>query len=443
MRVDIRYADLFNEAINQTYPGLELPFLHGITIDSRLVKQHDIFIAMKGENTDGHNYIKQALDAGATACIVERDGDIYNSVFKVSSTRDFLNKIASMYRGNLTCPVIGITGSNGKTTTKDLLAHVFTADRKVMFTRGNFNSTIGVPLSIFECGKDVDIAIIEMGASRPGEVEYICNIAQPDMGVITNVFEAHIEFFGSIETIAETKSALFLSLLESGTAFVNMDDKYIQQMNIPCKRIEFSMSKLVDFQGFWSKDDQTLTVNGTSMRLNIPSYTLGMNALAVFSIASYMGMNSITIKQQIESFEPPIGRGNIISLRNFVIINDSYNSNLESAQSGINNLIAMKGNNRKIAVIGDMLELGNMDKNHHQSLGRYLSEQKVDAVFAFGDLTRHTILAMNGANVFHQFYDDKNDLLDELKEFLLEGDIIYVKGSRRMKMEEIIIGLQD
>jgi len=214
-------------------------------------------------------------------------------------------------------------------------------------------------------------------------------------------------------------------------------------MKIPCKRVEFSMSKLVDFQGLLSKNGQMLTINGTSINLNSPSNTLGMNALAVFSIASYLGMDSIIIKQQIESFEPPVGRGNVISLRDFFIINDSYNSNLESAQSGINNLIAMKGDNRKIAVIGDMLELGNMDKKHHQNLGRYLSEQKVDAVFAFGDLTRYTINAMNGSNCFHQFYDDKNNLLDDLKAFLLEGDIIYIKGSRGMKMEEVIIGLQN
>jgi len=443
MRVDIRHVGLFRGAVKQAYPGLNLPFLNGITIDSSLVKKNDVFLAMKGQKTDGHNYIKQALDAGAAACIVERDGDIDNSTFAISSTREFLNKTASIYRESLNCPVIGITGSNGKTTTKDLLAHVFTADRNVMFTQGNFNSTIGVPLSIFEFCKDMDMAIIEMGASKPGEIEYICNIVQPNMGIITNIFEAHIEYFGSIERIAETKSALFLSLLASGTAFVNMDDKYIQRMKIPCKRVEFSMSKLVDFQGLLSKNGQMLTINGTSINLNSPSNTLGMNALAVFSIASYLGMDSIIIKQQIESFEPPVGRGNVISLRDFFIINDSYNSNLESAQSGINNLIAMKGDNRKIAVIGDMLELGNMDKKHHQNLGRYLSEQKVDAVFAFGDLTRYTINAMNGSNCFHQFYDDKNNLLDDLKAFLLEGDIIYIKGSRGMKMEEVIIGLQN
>lgn len=443
MRAKIQDQDMFRQTFNQVCPELDLPQLNGITIDSRMVERGDIFLAMQGENTDGHSYIKQAQDAGAAACIVEKEGDVYSSVVEVSSTRDFLYHAAEVYRDSLNCPVIGITGSNGKTTTKDLLDHVLSSNRTVMSTRGNFNSTIGVPLSIFECGKNVDIAIIEMGASKPGEIEYICSIAKPDMGIITNIFESHIEFFGSIETVADTKSALFSTLPESGTAFVNMDDIYIPEMDIPCKRVEYSFSRTADFQGRWYPEEQILVVNGTSIKLSAHSYALGLNALAVFAIASHLGMDSALIKKHIESFHTPSGRGDVISLRDFVIINDSYNANLESARSGINNLISMPGKRRKIAVIGDMLELGEMDKDHHHSLGKHLSEKKVDAVFAYGDLTRHTISAMNGASVFHQFYEDKNSLLSDLKEFLIEGDIIYVKGSRGMKMEEIIQGLQD
>lgn len=443
MRINIQNPELFQKSLTEVHPELNLPSLNGITIDSRLVERGDLFLAMQGENTDGHNYIEQAQNAGAGACIVEKDGDVYSSVFEVSSTREFLNHTATAYRNSLNCLVIGITGSNGKTTTKDLLAHVLIANRKVMSTKGNFNSTISVPLSIFECDEDIDIAIIEMGASKPGEIEYICNIVKPDMGIITNVFEAHLEFFGSIESVANTKSALFRSLPKSGTAFINLDDQYISEMVVSCKRVEYSISRTADFQGKWSSGAQMLTVNGTSIKLSTLSYALGMNALAVFSIASHLGMNPALIKQQVGSFQTPVGRGNIISLGDFVIINDSYNSNLESARSGINNLSSMPGKSRKIAVIGDMLELGEMDKNHHQSLGRHLSDKNVDAVFAYGDLTRHTINAMNGTAMFHQFYEDKTTLLVDLKEFLMEGDIIYIKGSRGMRMEEIIQGLRD
>jgi UDP-N-acetylmuramoyl-tripeptide--D-alanyl-D-alanine ligase len=214
-------------------------------------------------------------------------------------------------------------------------------------------------------------------------------------------------------------------------------------MSTPCNRVEYSFSKLVDYQGEWSPNEQNIIINGTPVTLSTSSLALRMNALAVFSIASHLGVKPLSIQKQFESFQTPSGRGNVINMPNMMIINDSYNANLESARSGINNLASLSRKSRKIAVIGDMLELGEMDKEHHRVLGKHLSSKKVDAVFAYGNLTRHTIHAMNGASMFHQFYDDKTSLLTDLKEFLMDGDIVYVKGSRGMKMEEIISGLQN
>ena len=209
-------------------------------------------------------------------------------------------------------------------------------------------------------------------------------------------------------------------------------------MTIPCKGVEYSFTKPADYQGSWSSDCKILTVNNIAINLSSPSETMGMNALAVFSIAAHLGMDAHVIKTQIESFQLPSGRGNILQFQDIMVINDSYNANLESARTGINNLTSLSKGSRKIAVIGDMLELGELEKDHHQTLGKYLSEKKVDAVFAFGELTRHTIQAMNGAAMFHQYYDDKINLLTDLKAFISEGDIIYVKGSRGMKMEIIV-----
>ena len=430
--------------MQQILPELSIPQYTGVTIDSRKVEPGDIFLALKGENTDGHEFIEQAHQSGASIAIIEKTTDISTPVFQVPSTRIFLNDFAAAYRKNITCPLIGITGSNGKTTTKDLLSHVLSASMKVMATKGNFNSTIGVPLSLFEYDKNVDVAVIEMGASKPGEIEYICEIVQPDIGLITNIYEAHLEYFEDIEAVAKTKSALFSSLPETGTAFINKDDNFIPKMTVPCNRVEYSFTLPADYRGNWVNDDSynTLIVNDTPVNLHIPSKAMGMNALAVFAIASNLGMDSITIAAQIGSFQTPAGRGDIIKIQDVMVINDSYNANLESARTGINNLASQYKGRRKIAVLGDMLELGNMEKKHHQALGKYLSEKKVDAVFAYGDLTRHTILAMNGAAVFHQFYENKTTLLTELKNFLKMGDIIYLKGSRGMKMEEIITGLQ-
>ena len=444
MRINIQNKDFFNRAIQQILPDLSISEFTGITIDSRKVEPGDIFLALKGENTDGHEFIEQAHQGGASMALVEKITETSTPVFQVPSTRQFLNDLAIAHRKNLTCPLIGITGSNGKTTTKDLLSHVLSGSMNVMATKGNFNSTIGVPLSLFECSPDTEIAIIEMGASMQGEIEYICNIAQPNMGLITNIYEAHLEYFGDIEAVAKTKSALFSSLPESGTAFINKDDNYISNMTVPCNRVEYSLTSPADYRGNWVNDVsyKTLMVNDTHVNLHIPSKAMGMNALAVFAIASQLGMDPITIAAQIKSFQTPTGRGDIVKIQDVMVINDSYNANLESARSGINNLASLYMGKRKIAVIGDMLELGNMEKEHHQALGKYLSEKKVDAVFAYGDLTRYTILAMNGAAVFHQFYENKTTLLTELKDFLKMGDTIYLKGSRGMKMEEIITGLQ-
>ena len=246
MRINILYKDFFERTLNQILPELSIPRIAGITIDSRNVVRDDIFLALKGKNTDGHNYIDQAEHAGASIAIVEKKMDVSLPIVQVQSTRKFLNDLATAYRKNFTCPFIGITGTNGKTTTKDLLSHVLSASMNVMSTKGNYNSTIGVPLSIFECGKIVDVAIIEMGASKPDEIEYICNIAQPNMGLITNIYEAHLEYFGDIEAVAKTKSALFSSLPESGTAFINKDDNFISKMNIPCQRVEYSFDVPAD-----------------------------------------------------------------------------------------------------------------------------------------------------------------------------------------------------
>ena len=225
--------------MQQILPELSIPQYTGVTIDSRKVEPGDIFLALKGENTDGHEFIEQAHQSGASIAIIEKTTDISTPVFQVPSTRIFLNDFAAAYRKNITCPLIGITGSNGKTTTKDLLSHVLSASMKVMATKGNFNSTIGVPLSLFEYDKNVDVAVIEMGASKPGEIEYICEIVQPDIGLITNIYEAHLEYFEDIEAVAKTKSALFSSLPEIGTAFINKDDNYIPKMTVPIADAHF------------------------------------------------------------------------------------------------------------------------------------------------------------------------------------------------------------
>ncbi|SVE24693.1 uncharacterized protein METZ01_LOCUS477547, partial [marine metagenome] len=209
MRVNICNKQLFTDVMQRMFPGIDLPEINGVTIDSRNVKQGDIFLPLKGNNFDGHQFISQAERSGASMAFVETPIETSLLTKQVQSTKTFLYDLIREYRSQLSYPFIGITGSNGKTTTKDLLCHVLSAQMNVMQTEGNFNSTIGAPLSLFAFETNADIAVIEIGANKPGEIKIICNVVQPNMGLITNIGGAHLAHFGSKNKIAKTKSALF------------------------------------------------------------------------------------------------------------------------------------------------------------------------------------------------------------------------------------------
>jgi len=442
VRVNISNKQLFSNVIQRMFPGFDLPEINGLTIDSRNVERGDIFLPLKGNNFDGHQFISQAESEGASLAFVENPIRTSLSTKQVQSTKSFLYDLIRDYRSQLSYPFIGITGSNGKTTTKDLLCHVLSDQMNVMKTEGNFNSTTGAPLSLLAFDTDSDIAVIEIGANHPGEIETICNIVQPNMGLITNIGEAHLAHFGSKNEIAKTKSALFSSLPSCGTAFVNLDDPFISKMNISCHRIEYSLTTTADYQGVLMDKTKQLKLNDTIVDLSAYTTSMSINSLAVYAVASELGCRISSISSRLQSFQLPEGRGEVIQMKNYTIINDSYNANLDSARLGINNLIKISCSGRKITIIGDMLELGDKEEEHHQRLGRYLVDKKVDAVFAYGALSQHVIHAMNGSKGFYQFYSDKNVLITDLKEYLQDGDVVYIKGSRGMKMEDVIVGLK-
>ena len=442
MRVNISNKQLFSDVIQRMFPGFDLPEINGLTIDSRNVERGDIFLPLKGNNFDGHQFISQAEAAGASLAFVENPIGTSLSIKQVQSTKSFLYDLVREYRSQLAYPFIGITGSNGKTTTKDLLCHVLSEKMNVMRTPGNFNSTTGAPLSLLAFEAEADIGVIEIGANKPGEIETICSVVQPNMGLITNIGEAHLEHFGSKNEIGKTKSALFACLPSDGTAFINLDDSFISKMNVFCNRIKYSLNTTADYQGMWMDETKQLTINDTIIDLSAYPKSMSINSLAVYTIATELGCNIPSIISRLQSFKLPEGRGEVIQVQNYTIINDSYNANLDSARLGVQNLSNISCSGRKITVIGDMLELGKKEEEYHLELGRYLVDKKVDAVFAYGNLSQYAIRAMNGANCFHQFYSDKKVLITDLKEYLQDGDVVYIKGSRGMKMEDIITGLK-
>ena len=281
-----------------------------------------------------------------------------------------------------------------------------------------------------------------MGANQPGEIERICSVIKPNMGLITNIGNAHLANFESKNEISKTKSALFESLPSNGVAFINLDDPYILKMNILCSRIEYSLNTTADYQGKWMNKAKQLKIDDIIIDLSAYSKIMNMNSLAVYSIAAELGYPKSSISSRIESFDMPKGRGEMFKVHDYTIINDSYNANLESAKLGIHNLSVIQCNGRKITVIGDMLELGSKEKESHQILGKYLIDKKIDAVFAYGNLSKYIIQSMDGAKGIHQFYSDKKLLISDLKEYLRNGDTIYIKGSRGMGMEDVIMELR-
>ena len=441
MRVDINNKKKFSDVIKSMFPEFDLPNFNGLTIDSRKINPGDIFIPLKGEKDDGHKYLEQAHSSGASLAFIDKKNYTNMSSIKVTSTKTFLYDLTKKFRTKLSYPFFGITGSNGKTTTKELLAHTLSKKMNVMKTQGNYNSTTGAPLSIFSFSQNADIALIEMGANKPNEIKIICDAIKPNMGLITNIGSAHIKYFSSKKEIAKTKSALLSSLPKNGTAFINIDDPFISKMNFICNDINYSLNTSADYSGIWNKKTKKLKINKNSINLSKYPYTMNINGLAVYSIASELGLDPSSIISQIETFEMPDGRGQIKKINKYLIIDDTYNSNMESMKYGIKNLIEHPSANRKIVIIGDMLELGKNEEQYHKNIAKSLNHKNISAIFAFGKLSRHTIKNISNQHIHKEFYKDKKKLIHDLKQFLNEDDIIYIKGSRSMKMEEIIMDL--
>ncbi|MFQ6610674.1 MAG: UDP-N-acetylmuramoyl-tripeptide--D-alanyl-D-alanine ligase, partial [Fidelibacterota bacterium] len=375
MRVEIKEKSMFQLFMSQMYPEYKSIQVDGICIDSRVVQINDMFIALKGDHADGHHFISQAVDSGASIIISEQEIDIQIPIIKVHSTRGFLVSFASVWWDQFSVPVIGITGSNGKTTTKEMLVHVLQSTLSVAWMPGNYNSTIGLPLSLFAMSASSDIAIFEMGTSSPGEIKALVDMTKPEMGLITNIHPAHIEFFSDLEHIANEKAVLLESLPSSGTAFINLDDPSICSIETTAHQITFGTIDSADFVGNWqfSSDKSEFTINGNKVAIPQYSETMARNTLAVYAVCKTLGLDHDTISQRLSSFSIPDGRGNILIKNEITVINDTYNANPESVKAGIRFALSNSPDKRHIIIIGDMFELGAVSMEYHSDLGDFIS----------------------------------------------------------------------
>lgn len=444
MRITLTDPEAFSALISLLTGQESTSPITGITTDSRECMTGDLYIALKGEKADGHQFVKQAEKNGAVASLVENAESVSKEMafIIVDDVLITLGRLARAWRQQFDIPVIGITGSNGKTSTKELLKHIFEDKENVHATTGNYNTSIGLPLTLLQLTTHHTISIIEMGANQPGDIAYLCEIAEPTHGLITNIAPAHLEGFGSIEEVARTKGALFNSL-KNGSAFVNMTDKYIRKLDIQGESITYGITPDCNFPAdIHHEDDGTITVTIDAEEIVTGSHNLSFikNVIAASSVSIHLGIDWVTFREKVKSFQAPKGRCEVKQINDITIIDDTYNANLNSTLAAIDYLKAFSGNGRRVLVFGDMFELGEGSIAQHRQIGEHCVEMELDAVFSTGNETTETDSAMNDS-VYHQHFESKNDLLSALQRWISAGDKLLVKGSRGMAMETVIKGL--
>lgn len=425
----------------------------GVSIDSRKINRGELFFAIKGENFDGHDFADEVISKGASAVVIQKNhvqkfADKNYPLILVDDTIQALGKLARIYRNKFDVKVIGLTGSNGKTTTKEMMAKILESKYNVLKTEGNLNNNIGLPLNLFRLKKNHKLAVLEMGINHFGEMRSLCEIADPDLGLITMIGTAHIEFFGSKEGIAKEKGEMFNYLREkNGYAFVNADDVLIKKQAKKIRRkLTFGFNSRSDVKGkilslnSLAQSKLRITYKNKSVVIDLPTYGIhsAQNALAAASAGIKFGISLKQIKNALESFQAYDKRMQVVTINEFTFINDAYNANPDSMRLAINTLSQMNGFENKIVILGDMLELGEHSEKFHRDLAHYLKESGIHNVYLFGDLTRFTFDEAMKLKLNAQHFDSKSKIAEELLTMNKNRLLILLKGSRKMKMEEII-----
>ncbi len=441
MRITLQDLKRFSKIFANVTGQALLKNISGISTDSRECMEGDLYIAIKGENVDGHQFINDAFKNGATAALVSKSLSKIENLHQIIVENPIytIGSVANVWRKQFKIPVIGITGSNGKTTTKELIKHIFDSKFKVHATKGNFNTSIGVPLTLLQIQNNHNISVIEMGANQPGDIKTLCQIAEPTDGLITNVAPAHLEGFISIENVAREKSELFKNL-SNGIAFKNISDEWIKSFSTTEKSVTYGFSAEGDFCAEYHRESNgniILNINDTELNTNSSNVVFAKNALAACSVARSFGVEWSAIQERILSFSPTYGRSVIREYDGITVIDDTYNANYDSTAAAIENLAQYPTRGRRIFVFGDMAELGKSSKMYHEKIGEKCGENNLDVVFTIGTQTIVTDKLLDSLK-YHKHFNSKEELSVELIKFVKNEDIVLFKGSRSMEMEKII-----
>lgn len=431
--------------------------ISGVTIDTRKINPGNLFVPFKGEHVDGHQFVEDALKNGASAALWQKD--VPNPpkdlpIIVVEDTLVALQELARSYRSELNVKVVGITGSNGKTTTKDMTANLLSLQYKVQKTEGNFNNHIGLPLTILGLESDTDIAVLEMGMSSIGEIEFLTKLANPSAVIITNIGEAHLQDLGSRERIADAKVEIVKGLTDNGLIVYHGDEPLLRERMTNeegnAQKHTFGRFEINTLYPTYIKQTDNgsyFKINGIDTEFELP--VLGthniLNALAAMLVANYFGIPYEKMNDGFSTLKVTNMRMELVEgMRGEKVINDAYNASPTSMNAAIELVTSLSSYKRKILVLGDMLELGPEEESFHYSVGREIDSGKIDYVFTFGKLGE--FIAKGAKEEFPPnrvfSYQDKDTLLESLIQVTNEDTLILVKGSRGMKLEDIVHGLQ-
>lgn len=425
-------------------PNASLP-ITGVCIDSRKTLPGSLFIALRGDNFDGHDFIRQAIANGAVAVVCERYQDNLGAIpqLVVADSLRALASIATFHRKTLTCPVIALTGSNGKTSVKEMISAILPPPSYA--TPGNFNNHIGAPLSVLQLNSTHRYAVFELGANHVGEIACTVAITQPAIALINNIAPAHIEGFGSIDGVARAKGEIYAGLPENGTAIVNDDDDYAHYWDplfVNKRVLRFSLNNAVDvYAKSLSLDESGCAVftlvlpsGEARLRLQVPGVHSVRNALAAAACCYAAGIALMDIVAGLQGFQGVKGRMTYLHGKHrSLVIDDTYNANLRSVLTAVDVLARRPG--RRILVLGDLGELGQWTQSHHEEIGRFAQHSGIDLLMTCGKHSEYSTQAF-GQNAKH--YDRQEDLARDLLPWLDENTTVLVKGSRSAAMENVV-----
>jgi len=432
--------------------------IKGISIDSRNVKAGELFVAIRGDRFDGHDFVPDAIKKGAWGALVERSAlesrsaslGVLKNIFAVTDTLVSLQEMSHLHRKKFSIPVVGITGSNGKTTTKEMLASILKQKGPVLKNEGNLNNHIGVPLTLLKLLPEHTSAAIEMGMSALGEIDLLAHLAGPGVGVITNIGSAHLEFLGSMDAVAEAKGELLGHLGPGGTAVLNADDHYFGTLKKKHsgRVLSFGIDAPADVRAVsihQEKDATACTFAACGSTLQVRLRVVGRhnvaNALAAAAAGIAVGMSLDAVKQGLDDFRPSAMRSEIKRIEGRTVFVDCYNANPVSMEAALVTLMSLAMGGKAVAVLGDMLELGGSAVQAHRAIGAAAARLGVDLLITTGTLAKHIAAGAAASGLPGDRVREAGSHAEAaamLKSLTRPGDTVLIKGSRGMKMEKVL-----